>query len=300
MIHAIVFTNDDLNGSYQFEYNHKLNTQNIVPAWKDENGIFRSIGDLIQIVDDNNITLSCNEPVTGNQTLLLQYEAIGTSTTGRRLFEQELVSTIDPTYRLAVGKASSPTINWTLSGLITYLMSHLGFLKVTSNLSDLNNVATARTNLSVYSQSQVTSFLAAKATLYQSGSGSVLGVSNTSIYTPSANYHPATKKYVDDNTITPLFKGYTEIGDITSGRREVTIALGVTLSTANYVVFVELYDNNSGSSLGVHRVKWGTNAHTTTSFKLIMEESEAVVQNLRANFIIYASSSFVLCSNTKV
>jgi len=196
MIHKKTFVNAELNGSYQLEYQHNLGTQDVVPSWKDNDGIHRAIGDLFQVIDDNNIILSCNEIISGTHTLYLEYDEAGVTASGRRLFE--LSTTADPalTLRLALGKAATPASNITLGAFLTWLLAKLSFLKVHSNLSDLQNVATARANLVVYSQAQVNAYLAQKAALFQAGSGGVLGVANTSIYNPTSNYHPATLRNI--------------------------------------------------------------------------------------------------------
>jgi hypothetical protein len=196
MIAKKTFTNDDLNGSYQLTWMHSLANSDVVPSWKDNLGIFRTIGDLFQVIDDNNVILSCNSAIEGTHTLYLTYEAAGTTTAGRRLFE--LTETTDPstTLKIALGKASTPASNITLSNFLTWLYNTLGFLKITSNLSDINNAGTARGNLGVYSTTQVDEGLAAKASLYQAGSGAVLGVNNTSVYKPSTNYNPATLRNI--------------------------------------------------------------------------------------------------------
>lgn len=196
MIHKKTFTNSDLNGSFQFEYTHNLGTSDIIASWKDENGISHTTDDLFQVIDDNNIILNCNGAVTGTQTLYLSYNEAGVAASGRRAFELSTTTNPNTTLRLIMGKASTPAVNMTLSSLLTWLLNQLGFLKIANNLSDVNNAATARGNLNVYSQAQVDALLALKAALYQSGSGAVLGVANTSIFNPTSNYHPATFRNV--------------------------------------------------------------------------------------------------------
>jgi len=71
-----------------------------------------------------------------------------------RLFEKTTESpdgTIsDPTMRLAYGKASTPTLNITLTAFITWIVAQLTslfFMKGSNNLSELTSPATARQNL---------------------------------------------------------------------------------------------------------------------------------------------------------
>lgn len=114
-----------------------------------------------------------------------------------KLFEQSLNSSPALTRRIAFGGAGVATENMTFTHLLAYLLANLGFLKVSSNLNDLANATTARTNLGVYSSAQVDAALAAKADEYPVAGGA-LSTTNTTSYTPSANYHPANKLYVDD------------------------------------------------------------------------------------------------------
>lgn len=269
MIHKKTFTNAELNGSHQLAYTHNLNTSDLVPAWKDNTGVYRVIGDLIQIVDANNILLSCNEVIAGTHTLYLQYDAAGETTTGRRLFE--LTTTDDPvtTLRIPLGKASTATVNMTLASMLAWLLTKLGFLKVASNLSDLASVAVARANLSVYSQAQVDALNALKASLYQAGSGSVLGVANTSIYNPTANYHPATLRNVKNLGMKLILAGYVsadgswtttlflntdvlDLGDISSQRDStgvytITHNLG---STSYHIIANTMGTTGPGAKIG--------------------------------------------------
>lgn len=109
-----------------------------------------------------------------------------------RIFEQGEVTTPDTTEKLASGKSGSPTSNITWANVVTWLNSVLGFLKISSNLSD-GDAPTMRTNLDVYSTTEVDDELILKA-----DKTNVLEKDNTTSYTPTSDYHPATKKYVDD------------------------------------------------------------------------------------------------------
>ena len=79
-----------------------------------------------------------------------------------RLFERTINNNPSTSKRIAFGGAGVVTETMTLSSLLSWLLTNLGFLKITSNLSDLNNVAKARTNLGVYSKGETDTLLNAK------------------------------------------------------------------------------------------------------------------------------------------
>jgi hypothetical protein len=212
-----------------------------------------------------------------------------------RLFEQSDNNDPDLTNRIAFGKAGTATGNMSFTNFLAWLLTKLGFLKTASNLSDLASASTARSNLGVYSTSQVDSALNGKANIYPA-SGGAIKTNNTISFTPSASYHPATKKYVDDNTLLPLFKGYTEIDDVASGVDVRTVVLGTTLSTSNYVVICSLKELSAANR--IEDIVYGTKDYTTTSFKVVLKEYASNVQDLRLYFMIYAASGFTLCNNS--
>ncbi len=110
-----------------------------------------------------------------------------------RLFEQPTVTTPDTTERVASGKTGTPTSNITWANFVTWLQdTALAFLRPSNNLSDLDNVVTARTNLEVKSEADTDSALALKA-----DEADVLTKTNTTSYTPSQAYHPATFDFVN-------------------------------------------------------------------------------------------------------
>jgi hypothetical protein len=190
------FTDADLNGSYQFEFEHNLAKAIVVPTWYDDSGIQLGTASIFQMIDNNNCTLNCNNPITGTHTLVLEYDLATPIITGRRLFELGATTEPNDTKRLAFGEAGTPSINFAWSDVKSLLFNSLNFLKKEKNLSDVDPAA-SRISLSVYSQGQVNDLLEPKAELYQPGSGAVLGVSNTAVYTPATPNNPATKGYVD-------------------------------------------------------------------------------------------------------
>jgi hypothetical protein len=111
---------------------------------------------------------------------------------GKRLFEQGGDVTPSLDMRLASGKTGTPTVNHTWQTVVSWLEAGLNFLKKSENLNDLPNKTTALTNLGVYSSSWVDTLLLDKA-----DADNVLALDNTTPFTPTTAYNPATKNYVD-------------------------------------------------------------------------------------------------------
>lgn len=195
---TLTFTNDDLDSNFEVELIHGKNTENVILSWVDENNIDRTTTDVFTILDANTIKVSCGSSVTGTQTVIVCYDDI-LSITGRKLFGlANLPSPYDQTYRLALGKENAPAVNVSLQNFLTWLTSMLPFMKGSKNLSDITNSGAARSNLNVYSKTEVDARVNPKLDAYSSGMGGGLGHRNTAEYTPTSDYHPATKKYVDD------------------------------------------------------------------------------------------------------
>lgn len=282
MINKKLFTNSDLNGSYQLVYTHNLNTQDLIPTLFDSSSIQAITADNFSLGDetgnnkDNIVTLSLNNPITGTWKLLLSYQSGAETTSGRRTFEFS-TGTPDDDSRLVYGKASTPSLNLTFSGLYALLLTKLGFLKKSENLADLPDKSQARTNLGVYDTVAVDNALGGKASLYQSGSGSVLGVANTAVYNPTAQYHPATKGYVDSIVI---LSGTHTIGNLPGTVTEFTIPLGVTLTNTNYLIFASIV-SISGEAILYTRTK------STSSFTVIIRPWDgAASENINVDWVL--------------
>lgn len=209
------------------------------------------------------------------------------------LFNQSENTNPNLNQRVAFGRLSAVIETMTLTNFLTWLGTRLPFLKTASNLGDLPNKTTSRSNLSVYSIAQVNTALAAKAGAFPTVNPGALLTNNTDEFNPSSDHHPATKKYVDDHSDVPLFKGYANIGDPGS-LTEFTINLGTTLSTSSYMVVGEMYD--LATPRKVQDIVWGTFGHGTTSFGLVCRELSSNVQNLRFYFKIYPLTGFVSCT----
>ena len=155
-----------------------------------------------------------------------------------RLFEQGQNNNPDLTRRIVFGATGVATENMTLTNFVTWLLGKLGFLKTSENLNDLASKSTARTNLGVYSTAQVDTALNTRAKIYPAADGS-LKSTNTITFTPSSNYHPATKKYVDDTINTEMA--------VVSVSNQVLSSGGIT--------YARLYLNKVGKSVnGILRV----------------------------------------------
>lgn len=230
MINKKIFSDADLS-SYVLTYAHGLNTTDLIVKWYDDNGIERSTFDALTLVDANTITLDCGGSVGGDNTLLLYYEGSG-SVSGKRAFELAASSSISNSDRFILGRAGLAAFNVTYSTLKSLLNNALTFLKTSQNLNDLPSKTTARSNLGVYSTSSVDTLLAAKASLLQAASGSVLGINNTSVYSPSGNYNPATLATVNNMGFKMIYAGaMTSAGVLTEIFRNTDILASALVGT---------------------------------------------------------------------
>jgi hypothetical protein len=241
MINKKTFTNADLNGSYQLIYTHNLNTQDLIPMLFDNYSIQAITADNFALGDengnnkDNKVTLSLNNPITGTWKLLLSYQGASETSTGRRAFELLENNSPSDDNRVLLGKAATPSFNITLANLYALLLAKLGFLKKAENLNDLLDKSQARTNLGVYSISDVDAAVNGKATLYQAASGAVLGVSNTAIYTPTLPYHPSTKNYSDSVLPDQLFLTRAIFGAFNAAGTTIDIWKGTLTASVSHL-----------------------------------------------------------------
>jgi len=131
----------------------------------------------------------------------------------RRLFEQSTeVTPSNLSDRLAYGRSGIPTKNISWTNIVSWLNSVLSFLKPSNNFSDLGDIPTARTNLDVYDTTTIDDALDLKA-----DKSNVLEKDNTTSFTPTQDYHPATKKYVDEGGTQLAWANATKInGSLTA------------------------------------------------------------------------------------
>jgi len=128
------------------------------------------------------------------------------------LFNQSLNASPLDSQRLVFATPIAATENMTFAQLITYLEAGLGFLKQSQNLADVNDPVTSLTNLGGYSSTVIDAELADKADIYTiTEVAGALKANNAASFTPSSDYNPATKKYIDDKfPFTVLWAGRVE------------------------------------------------------------------------------------------
>lgn len=100
--------------------------------------------------------------------ILLLIAASFSANAQRKLFGLDLNATPTLDFRVAVGKVGSPSENMTMQQLLDF----------------------TTLNLDVYTQSEVDDLFT-----------NYIAKNNLLVYTPTQNYHPATKKYVDDGGV---------------------------------------------------------------------------------------------------
>ena len=123
----------------------------------------------------------------------------------------------------------------------------------------------------------------------------VLELDNTTAFTPTAPYHPATKAYVD-NSFNILAKGTTQasfigfggvtvLGDLPDTESPQVIQIGSVLPSANYKVFLTVVAANSDASAA----KWYISNKTNSSFTINLAELDGGVQNVYFDWMIIAN-----------
>lgn len=173
---------------YYFDFYHNIGSLDYLTTVTDENNEVRNTSCLFTKNENFLRVFFPNNTFAGSWTISIYYED-GSSAAQyprKRLFEQTLIEEEDldrfADWHIAVGAAGQPTWNMTLSLFKTYCQSTLDsslYLIKGNNLSDVENVATARQNLGVYSTSEVNALV---SNLY-SASGYVQTVSS---FTPSS------------------------------------------------------------------------------------------------------------------
>lgn len=202
------FLNSDLDINFEYIWVHGKGTTNVSPTWFDETGENRSGPNTFTVIDQNTLKINTGGAVTGTQEIVMFYDD-AVSVSGRRLFELPDASTIDDTYRFAIGKAGSPSLNIPYGSLVTTLVDSIGtdVFQIPNLFSELTPLTipqrvTARQNLGNGSSDAVQTKNDVAATLngYVTTNNALAQANANSIstlYVPTSSTNLTTKAYVD-------------------------------------------------------------------------------------------------------
>jgi len=164
----------------------------------------------------------------------------------RLLFDLSLNATPPLTRRIAIGEAGALSENMTLPQFAAFVTE----------------------NIDTYTKGEINSLL-----------NNYLAKNNLASYTPSQNYHPATKKYVDDEIAgVYLTKGVVSIPDI-SVDSNIPITFPSAISTNDYIVVGHLISKGTNWD-DDNDVIWMVRGMTTTGFNLLLREVSPTTQVL--------------------
>lgn len=115
----------------------------------------------------------------------------------------------------------------------------------------------------------------------------VLELTNTTVFAPTTNYHPATKKYVDDATLLKVrASGTKTIGDVPDAGSTYTFTIGSTLASNTYLIMMTVISNGTAANDLVYAPT--IRARTTTSFDVFLKPVNTVtVENINIDWIIF-------------
>lgn len=116
-----------------------------------------------------------------------------------------------------------------------------------------------------------------------------LSKTNVTSYTPTEDYHPATKKYVDERIpVIPssdyLTKGIVAIGDI-SADENINVSFESAISTDKYLVVGNIISNGA-SWPNDNDVVVTIKNRTTLGFELLLRETYSVAQDITFEYKI--------------
>lgn len=160
----------------------------------------------------------------------------------RKLLNLTLDATPPQTYRIAIGENGVQSKNIQIDQFITLI----------------------KNDLNVYTQAEVNTLLT-----------NYLSKSNVILYSPTLDYHPATKKYVDDIYLT---KGTVVVGDINTDKN-ISVAFSSSISTSDYVVVGHLVSKGANWS-DDNDVFWMVKNMTASGFELLLKEQSPQGQDL--------------------
>jgi hypothetical protein len=115
-----------------------------------------------------------------------------------------------------------------------------------------------------------------------------LGLNNIITFVPDSNYEPVTLKYLQDNALIPIIRGYKTIGDPTGGLETIDVTFP-TIGTTNYVVFGTFKEFGTGL---LPVISWKTRLHTATGFTLDYAEAGTGVSNLTFYYYLISTTLF--------
>ena len=125
------------------------------------------------------------------------------------------------------------------------------------------------------------------AYLFIAGQLNVLTLTNTVAFTPTGNYQPATKKYVDQ-IIGARLKGTFTVGIPITGDTLYTVSFGITLPDANYMVMLQVVTNNNPPLSGDNDITMTVCEKTTTSFGIWFgKNGSASSSNISVDWILF-------------
>ena len=173
----------------------------------------------------------------------------------------------DPADNLEVllGTSTSKIVNITLANFYTKLTAKLPFLKRDNYLNEYSGSTSMQ--------------LSARTYINAASRSEVLTTGNTTPYTPTQNYHPATVKYVIDYVNNKIVAGSMHFGDA-GASSTVVVSIGKTMADANYFVFLTFV----GSGNTLYPAAVGTK--TTTTFEIVISEAAGLVQDAYLNWLI--------------
>ena len=113
----------------------------------------------------------------------------------------------------------------------------------------------------------------------------VLLLNNTTPYTPSQPYNPATKAYVDASSAGRILSGNYNIGNTTSGGAIYTVSLGTTLAISNYKVMATAVSTNPTNNAG--GIDIIIKNKTTSSFDMWVYPQITVFTDISVDWILW-------------
>lgn len=120
----------------------------------------------------------------------------------------------------------------------------------------------------------------------------VLTKTNTTSFTPSADYQPATKKYVDDTAgssgLRPKLYGNEAVGNIpyTPGYLYKTVNLGTTLPSANYIVLMNIVSANP-NHWEDSQITYSVFDKKTTEFSVCVKEFSNANEDISFDWMLF-------------